>query len=95
MRNARQELFIHINALQNELERLTLGIEKLLVAAPDREGVRRMPWQTPALPAQVVAALLEGYRDDGWDLRVDARGRDMELVISPNREAVPLPITAG
>lgn len=95
MRNARQELFIHINGLQSELERITMRFEHLLASPPDAEGVRCMPWETPALPGQIVAALLEGYRDQGWDWHIDADGRGMALTLRPNREAVPLPITSG
>jgi len=95
MRNAQQELNLHLNTLQSELERLMTRIERLLVAEPDETGERRMPWKTPGLPAQVTVTLLEGYRDHGFDAHIEDLHGHMTLVLRPNREAVPLPITSG
>jgi hypothetical protein len=92
MRNARQELFVHINALESSLEDLTRRIERMFASVPDAEGVRRMPWPATDLPAPVVCALLEGYRHDGRHVRIEGQGNDLYLILRLSEDAVPIPV---
>lgn len=93
MRNAQQELNLHVNALQSELDELKRHIEAMLDSRAGAEGVRRMDWRTPNLPATVISALLEGYREHGRDLRIETRTGGLTLAAYPD-PAAPLPVIA-
>lgn len=91
MRNAQQELNLHVNALQASLDGLRAAIDAMCVSAPDSDGVRSMAWPTPILPSPVICALLEGYRIEGRDLRIEAAGRGLRLALYPD-SAIPEPV---
>lgn len=94
MRNAQQELNLHVNRLQASLEDLQARIERMCESEPDADGVRRMDWPTPDLPAEVIAAVLEGHREFGRELRIETRGRG--LCLAHHRDdATPVPIAHG
>jgi hypothetical protein len=93
MRNAQQELNLHVNALQASLDGLKAAIEAMCAAPPGPDGIRAMPWPTPILPSPVVCALLEGYRDAGRDLRIEAASGGLRLALHPD-PAVPRPVIA-
>ena len=93
MRNAQQELNLHVNALQSELDELKRRIDAMLASKPGADGARSMDWPTPSLPSPVISALLEGYRDVGHDLRMEARGRGLRLAAYRDL-AAPLPVIA-
>ena len=73
MRNAQQELNLHVNGLQSELDALAAKIERTLEAAPDAEDEHAMEWDVGSLPGEVVAALLEERRDRGWEWRFEEK----------------------
>jgi hypothetical protein len=90
LKNARQELNLHVNMLQSELEALAANIERALTSPPDAEDEHAMEWDVGSLPGEVVAALLEERRARGWDWRWEER-KPFRTIIRFYRTAEAVP----
>ncbi|HTK59738.1 MAG TPA: hypothetical protein VL283_00890 [Candidatus Baltobacteraceae bacterium] len=97
MRNAQQALNLHVNTLQSELDALAARIERTLASPPNADGDRAMEWDVGNLPGDVVAALLEARRDQGWEWRMEDK-KPFRIVIrfsradAPSRERNPVTV---